>query len=76
MGGFGTLLGILIGLPMEWYVLRVVLVEESGFVFDLVVPWRQGLGIAVGAMLVAAVAGLMPALHAVRTRIPEAIAYE
>ncbi|HVK18393.1 MAG TPA: FtsX-like permease family protein [Fimbriiglobus sp.] len=76
MGAFGTLLGVLIGLPMEWYVLRVVLVEESGFVFDLVVPWRQGLGIAGGALLVATLAGLLPALHAVRTRIPEAIAYE
>ncbi len=76
MGGFGTLLGVLIGLPMEWYVLRVVLVEESGFVFDLVVPWRQGAGIAAGALAVAALAGLLPALHAVRTRIPDAIAYE
>lgn len=76
MGGFGTLLGVLIGLPMEWYVLRVVLVEESGFVFDLVVPWRQGFGIASGAVLVATLAGLLPALHAVRTRITEAIAYE
>jgi ABC-type lipoprotein release transport system permease subunit len=51
-------------------------VEETGFVFDLLVPWRQGLGIAGGAILVATLAGLLPALHAVRTRIPEAIAYE
>src|SRR5213079_3409327 len=35
MGVFGTAIGILIGLPMEWYVLKVVLVEESGFVFDV-----------------------------------------
>ena len=76
MGLFGTVLGVLIGLPMEWYVLRVVLAEESGFVFDLVVPWRQGLGIASGAMAVAALAGLLPALHAVRTRVAEALAYE
>jgi putative ABC transport system permease protein len=76
MGAFGTFLGVLVGLPMEWYVLRVVLVEESGFVFDLVVPWRQGLGIAAGAVTVATLAGLLPALHAVRTRIPEAVAHE
>ncbi len=76
MGGFGTALGVLIGLPMEWYVLSVVLPEESGFVFDLVVPWRAGAAVAAGAVGVAAVAGLLPALHAVRTRIPEAIAYE
>ncbi len=76
MGVFGTVLGILIGLPMEWYVLRVVLLEESGFLFDMVVPWRTGLAIAAGAMGVAAVAGLLPAYRAVKTRITDAIAYE
>ncbi|HEY8505228.1 MAG TPA: FtsX-like permease family protein, partial [Gemmataceae bacterium] len=76
MGLLGTVLGILIGLPLEWYILRVVLYEESGFVFDVLIPWEQALGIAGGAMLVASLAGLLPALHAVRLRIPEAIAYE
>ena len=76
MGLFGTVLGVLIGLPMEYYVLRVVLPEESGFVFDLVVPWRQVAVVSAGAVLVSALAGLLPALSAVRTRIPEAIAYE
>src|SRR5205823_5744667 len=45
MGVFGTALGVLIGLPMEWFVLKVVLVEESGFVFDVVFPWREALGV-------------------------------
>ena len=76
MGLFGTVLGILIGLPMEWYVLRVVLFEESGFVFELLVPWRQVAFISVGAVVVAGLAGLLPAWHAVRTRIPDALAYE
>ena len=76
MGAFGTVLGVLFGLPMEWYVLRVVLAEESGFVFDLVVPWRQGLGIAGGSVVIATLAGLLPALHAVRMRVTEALAYE
>ena len=76
MGVFGTALGILIGLPMEWYVLRVVLLEESGFLFEMVVPWRTGFGIAAGAMGVAALAGLLPAYRAVKTRITDAIAYE
>ena len=76
MGLFGTVLGILIGIPLEWYVLRVVLVEESGFIFDLLVPWKQVGLIGAGSMLIAALAGLLPAWHAVRTRIPEAIAYE
>jgi putative ABC transport system permease protein len=76
MGFFGTILGILIGLPMEWYILRVVVFEESGFLFDLLVPWRQGISIAGGAMFIATIAGLIPAMHAVRTRITDAIAYE
>jgi len=76
IGFFGTVLGILIGLPMEWYILRVVLYEESGFIFDLLVPWRQGLGIAAGAIFVSAIAGLIPALHAVKLSIPEAVAHE
>ena len=46
LGVFGTVLGILIGLPMEWYVLKVVLVDESGFVLDVLFPWKQAQGIA------------------------------
>ncbi len=76
MGVFGTLLGILIGLPLQWYVLKVVLFEESGFTFDVLVPWKQAAGIAVGAITIAALAGLLPAIHAVRTRITDALAYE
>jgi len=76
MGIFGTALGILMGIPLEWYVLRVVLFEESGFDFALLLPWKQVLTIAGGALTVATLAGLLPALRAVRTPIPEAIAYE
>lgn len=76
MGLFGTALGLLIGLPMEWYVVRVVLVEETGFVLDVVVPWREAFVIAGGAVLTATLAGLLPAWHAVRTRIPDAIQWE
>ena len=76
MGLLGTALGLLMGLPMEWYLLRVVLEEETGFVFDLLVPWKEAIGIAVVSVLTATLAGLVPALHAVRLRIPDAIAYE
>jgi len=76
MGAFGTALGILIGIPMEWYVLKLVMVEESGFVFDLVLPWKQAAAIAAASMLTATFAGLLPAMRAVRTRIPDAIQYE
>ena len=76
MGVFGTAIGVMIGLPMEVYVLRVVLVEESGFVLDVLVPWKEGLGIAAASITTAALAGLIPAIHAVRTRIPDAIQWE
>lgn len=76
MGLFGTVLGIMIGLPLEWYILRVVMVEESGFVFDMLIPWRQAVMISVGTLIISTLAGLLPAWHAVRIRIPDAIAYE
>ena len=68
-------LGIALGLPMEWY-LRVVLFEESGFWFDMIVPWKEAFGIAAVAIGVATIAGLIPALHAVPLRIVDAIAYD
>jgi putative ABC transport system permease protein len=76
MGVLGTVLGLLMGLPIEWYLLRVVLQEETGFVFDLLIPWKQAVGIALIAVLASTLAGLIPALHAARLRIPDAIAYE
>lgn len=76
MGLFGTLLGVLVGLPMEWYILRVVLAEESGFLFDVLIPWRATAGIVAGSLVAATLAGLLPAWRAVRTRIPEAVQYE
>jgi ABC-type antimicrobial peptide transport system permease subunit len=61
---------------MEWYTLRVILQEETGFVFDLLIPWKEGLGIGVVAVAAATLAGLVPAIQAARQRIPDAIAYE
>ncbi len=76
MGIIGTLLGIALGLPMEWYLLRVVLFEESGFWFEMIVPWKEALAIAIVAVGIATLAGLIPAIHAVRLKIVDAIAYE
>ena len=76
MGLFGTAMGILIGLPMEWYVLKLVMVEETGFTFDVLVPWKQTLVIAAGSVLTATAAGLLPAYRAIQTRIPDALQYE
>ncbi len=76
MGVIGTVLGVALGLPMEWYLLRVVLFEESGFWFEMIIPWKEAIGIATVAVFVATIAGLIPALHAMRLRITDAIAYE
>jgi len=76
MGIIGTTIGLLVGIPVQWYVLRIVILEESGYLFPVYVPWVGGLIIAAAAMAVATLAGLGPAIHAVRMRIPEAIAYE
>ena len=42
----------------------------------MLIPWKEGLGIGIVAVLAATLAGLFPAMHAVRLRIPDAIAYE
>jgi putative ABC transport system permease protein len=76
MGVLGTMLGILFGIPLEWFVLKVVILEESGFLFPVYIPWDGALMIALVALATATLAGLGPALYAVRQRIPEAIAYE
>jgi putative ABC transport system permease protein len=76
MGVIGTVIGLVVGIPMEWYVLHVVILEESGYYFPVTIPWIEAGVIAAGALLIATLAGLWPALHAVRQRIPEAIAHE
>ncbi len=76
MGVFGTMLGILIGLPMEWYVLKVMFVDESGFNLDMLIPWKATLGIAAASIALATLAGLIPAWRAIQTRIPDALQYE
>jgi putative ABC transport system permease protein len=76
MGIIGTALGVLFGLPMEWYIVRVIMLEESGFVFPMLIPWIEGAGIAALAIVTATLAGFGPAAHAVRMPITEAIAYE
>jgi putative ABC transport system permease protein len=76
MGALGTLIGLLIGVPLQWYALRVVMLEETGYAFPVRVPWAASLWIALASLATAALAGLGPALYAIRQRIPEAIANE
>jgi ABC-type antimicrobial peptide transport system permease subunit len=65
-----------VGILLEWYVVKILLPDDAGWVFPLQVPW-QAAGLVVGSSVVlATLAGLWPALQATRMRIPEAIAYE
>ena len=74
MGVIGSVIGFLVGIPLEWFALQIVILEESGYLFPLVIPWQEALLISGAAVLVATLARLGPSLYAVRQRIPEAIA--
>ena len=70
------MLGFMIGIPLEWYIVRVILFDETGFLFPMRIPWLETGMIAILAITLASCAGLWPALHTTRMRIAEAIAYE
>lgn len=76
MGVIGTVIGLVVGVALEWYALEIVFVEETGYQFPVLIPWRESLWIAGLALLTTLLAGLGPAVHATRERIPEAIALE
>jgi putative ABC transport system permease protein len=76
MGLVGAVIGLLVGVPLEWYAVRVILLEETGFSFAVRVPWRAAGVVTLLALATAILAGLGPAVHAMRQRIAEAIAYE
>jgi putative ABC transport system permease protein len=76
MGVIGTVIGILMGIPLQWYVVQVILFDEAGFAFPVVLPWKEAGVFALLALAIAMLAGLFPAMHAGRMPIAEAIAYE
>jgi putative ABC transport system permease protein len=76
MGIIGTGIGLLVGVAIEWYCVYIILFEEAGFLFPVLIPWAEVGWIAGGAMIIATLAGLGPALRTMQLRIPEAIAYE
>ena len=76
MGVVGAAVGFGIGLLLEWYVLDVMIFDESGFQFALRIPWLEAGVVTAAAVALATLAGLWPAYQATRLRIPEAIAYE
>ena len=76
MGVFGSILGAIFAIPLQWYALQIVFPEEAGHFLPVYVPWVEGIVIALSALAIATLAGVGPALYAVRERIPDAIAYE
>lgn len=76
MGFAGSLLGLAAGVLLEWYALEVLLWDESGFRFPLMVPWGECLLVLGGGTLLATVVGLWPAYMATLLDIPEAVAQE
>ena len=76
MGVIGAAAGVALGFALEWYVLRVLLLEETGFNFPVVFPASHAATVAALGVAVAIFAGLGPAFRAGRLRIADAIAYE
>ena len=76
MAGIGVGLGIGLGLALEWYVLRVILLAETGFGFPVPVPWADALTVSAVVGIATALAGLAPALSASRMGIGAGLARE
>jgi putative ABC transport system permease protein len=73
LSAIGTGLGLVAGLPLEWYTLRILLFEEAGFHFPILYPWPAFAAVTGVALVSAMVAGIGPALHAVRPCIALAL---
>ncbi len=67
----GVVFGVLIGVPLGWYVLRVILLNETGFSFPVRFPVADGALIAALVVVSGLPAGLIPALDAARGEITE-----
>jgi putative ABC transport system permease protein len=76
MGLFGALIGFGFGLFIQWYTIDLLLFDEAGFVFPMLVAWKPAAIVFSLSVVLAALVGLWPAYHATRLRIAEAIAYE
>jgi putative ABC transport system permease protein len=76
MGLVGAVLGLLFGIPLEWYMVRVLLLQEAGFALPFSMPWLAAGVVIGGALIGATLAGVAPTLNAIRLKIADAIAYE
>src|SRR5207245_7779750 len=72
MGLIGSGIGILFGIPLEWYAVRVIMVEESGFLFPVRISWGAAGILIVLALVVSTLAGCCLAIRAVPLRVTDA----
>ena len=70
----GLLLGLLLGAAAQWYVVRVLLAGETGFLFPIRLAWWTALCLSVIVPLIGLAAGLLPGRRAARLRVTEAVA--
>jgi putative ABC transport system permease protein len=76
IGLLGLLLGIGLGALMQEFVLRVLMVEETGYFFAFIFPVTMTLATAAFALTAAQIAGALPAMRAASLPVSEAVAYE
>jgi putative ABC transport system permease protein len=74
--GFGVALGIVAGFALDWFAVAFVLPKETGFAFPWVAPWIDAAALAAAAIGLTIAVGIGPGLHAARTSITRAVAYE
>lgn len=76
MALLGTATGLVVGVPLEWYTVRILLFVETGTLLSMLFPWTTAATISLLMLICAAFASLGPALHTGRMRIAEAIGQE
>ena len=76
MGVAGAVAGVALGLALEWYAVELLMGEEAGMAFPLVVPWTMVGMVLAGGPIVATLAAIAPAVWATRIGLADALAYE
>ncbi len=76
MAILGTATGLLVGVPLEWYTIRILLFAETGTLLPMRYPWHTAATIFVFMLLAALLASIGPALRTGRMRIADALVGE
>jgi putative ABC transport system permease protein len=76
MAILGTATGLVVGIPLEWYTVRILLFAETGTLLSMQFPWITAATILVMMLMSAALASLGPALCMGRMRIAQALGQE